>query len=156
MFKNIKKLAGPLVTILLIYTFIHISISEVNTQSGSWKEISKGISGNTVQTLAVDSRNSNILYCGTQRSGIFKTIDGGANWLPVNIGLTGMDVRSIVIDPTNSNILYAAVYGAGVFKSTNAGSNWSITGPGIPANYCIKPLIIDPINPNILYVGHYT
>ncbi|MBT9165132.1 MAG: Xyloglucanase [candidate division WS2 bacterium] len=152
----IKKIMGYIVILAITVTLAYLPNIEVNTQTGTWKDISRGITGLTIQALAIDSRNNNILYAGTQSSGIFKTIDGGASWLPVNTGLTGIDVRSIVIDPTNSNIIYAVVYGYGVFKSINAGSSWAITGSGIPANYCINPLIIDPTNPNILYVGHYT
>lgn len=138
------------------YLLFYLLAPKANTQVMQWKAVNKGIETQTVQTLAINARNTQIIYAGTQTSGIFKTTNRGISWQPINQGLTGQDVRALVIDPNNSEILYAAIYGAGVFKSLNGGSNWSFSGAGIPTNYCINPLIIDPVNTNTLYVGHYT
>ena len=68
----------------------------------------------SVNVLAVDPVNTNVLYAGAN-TGLFKSTDGGANWRRVS-GFEGLWVTSIRIDARNSNNIYAATYGR-LFKS---------------------------------------
>ena len=96
------------------------------------------------QKMAVDPANPNVVYVGTQMSGMFVTNDGGATWRSVRSipesapasngqhpGITG-----IVFDPNSgttdgrTNVIYAASYGRGVFRSANAGASWSALTSG--------------------------
>lgn len=70
MFSIIKNFSGISVILTLTFTLAYIQNTEVNTRSGSWKAVSRGITGLTIQVLMIDSRNSDILYCKTQSSGI--------------------------------------------------------------------------------------
>ena len=58
--------------------------------------------------------NSNILYAGTAGSGVFRSIDSGANWSLFNDGLTNLDVHVLAVAPSNPNTYYAG----GVFAMT--------------------------------------
>src|ERR1043166_8742405 len=62
------------------------------------------ISGVTVNTLALDSSNPDVLYLGTS-SGIFKSEDGSKTWRYI---LSGIGIADIVVDPYASNVVYAA------------------------------------------------
>ncbi len=91
-----------------------------------------------VTSVAIDYSNPNIIYAGSNYSGLWKTTDGGANWINKTdiLGIPGMGVSSIIIDPLDHNILYIATgsneralmtYGIGVLKSSNGGSTWDNT-----------------------------
>ncbi len=102
-----------------------------------------------ISTLAIDPRNSQIIYAGG--TGMFKSNDGGGSWSPIgnllNVGL-------LVIDPVNSQTLYAVAYDFNsdtnvAFKSTDGGTNWNIIFPDVSA------LVIDPVHPNVICAGTY-
>ncbi len=119
----------------------------------------------SIRSLAIDYRNSNIIYAGSSyggSNGLYKTIDGGANWIPIaNNALDNgyLEYTKIVVHPTNPDIVYVATSGyfnqtnhGGVYKSTDAGGSWSNASTGL-SNLYIRSLAINPANPNALYVG---
>lgn len=86
---------------------------------------------NFVAKLVADPNNAQILVAAT-RTGIFRTIDGGANWTqtfvdPSGSGATDLEIRTDVNPPT----IFAAVgqfsgaSGHGIYRSTDGGANWS-------------------------------
>jgi hypothetical protein len=129
-------------------------------------------SDGTIFTLAIDPRNSNIVYattsndCGTESLGsigaggkLHKSVDGGTNWshsLFKRMGVFPGCVLELVVDPQNSGHLYAAFLYGGVFKSTDAGATWNAANSGlIPGNavavYNAVALAIDPVSPSTVY-----
>jgi hypothetical protein len=86
------------------------------------------------------------------KSGLFRSLDGGATWDNRNNGLSGQIVH-VVGDPQTPSTLYAATSEA-VFKSTNEGRTWARTGTGLPC--CLERLAIDPKNPSVLYVTSFS
>ncbi|MDQ7000594.1 MAG: hypothetical protein Q9M12_06915, partial [Mariprofundus sp.] len=99
----------------------------------AWTKIGPKIANATITSLAINSRNQNILYSSTEAtvvgavSGVYKTTNGGKTW-----ALTSLrkDVGTLIVDPNNPNILYAAPYtprhtlNGGLFKSVDAGATW--------------------------------
>lgn len=85
---------------------------------------------------------------GSFRSGVFRSIDGGATWRAADSGTVPVWVSSLVIDPHDSNIVYAADYD-GVFKSLDGGLTWS----GLETNRMngCWSVTINPRNPDIIY-----
>jgi photosystem II stability/assembly factor-like uncharacterized protein len=83
-----------------------------------------------VFAVAVSSKNSNVIYAGTD-AGVFKTQDRGLSWSDVSQGLTDKRIRSLVIDSTDPSVLYAGtgddITPGAVFKTMDAGDHWSIT-----------------------------
>ena len=49
-----------------------------------------------ITTLAVDSKDPDVIYVGTRSAGIYKTINGGDSWQPVNSGISIGSVNHIV------------------------------------------------------------
>ena len=46
-----------------------------------------GPPGGHIRTLAIDPVNTDTVYAGIDRGGVYKSTDGGANWSAVSSGL---------------------------------------------------------------------
>jgi photosystem II stability/assembly factor-like uncharacterized protein len=120
-----------------------------------------------VFSLAVHPSNTNIIYAGTQSSGLWKTTDKGVNWQCISDGIRvpAMGVSSIIIDPADAqHILFASgahghgtktSYGFGIFESLNGGTTWqqilvNTTDPNTRDNF-ISKITFHPNNNNIVY-----
>lgn len=122
------------------------------------------------RSLTVDPTNENIIYLGTERNGILKSVNGGINWTRLRYGLRHLsggypEIYDIVVSANNPNILYAAstdspgpIIGdypssiAGVYKSSDGGSTWIRKNCGI-VNAKIASLFIDPLDDNHVIIG---
>ena len=149
----------------------------VATASGGvWKTDNEGVTwvstfDNQVTTdigdLAIDPKNSDVVWVGTGEAnifrssmagcGIYKTTDGGDTWK--NMGLENTNtIGRVVIHPENTDILYVAASGnewttnpeRGVYKTSNGGKSWEkilfideMTGA--------NDLVMDPSDPNTTY-----
>lgn len=111
-------------------------------------------------TIAIDPNNPSVVYWGSMKNGIFRTLNGGAtpaDWSVVRTPEAGVDLtpgtRSVVIDPRTlvngrSKDIYASVNGKGVFRSTNGGDSFElIGGPFKPTRMCYA-------SDGVLYVAH--
>ncbi|WP_333819552.1 RICIN domain-containing protein [Ohtaekwangia sp.] len=93
------------------------------------------------ERLAVDPNNSNILFCGTQANGLFKSTNGGASWTLAWNGVTttsnGNGINFVVFDPSSAvggvtKTIYIGVSrtGAGnIYKSTDGGATFTAIQP---------------------------
>jgi photosystem II stability/assembly factor-like uncharacterized protein len=130
----------------------------------TWVLSSQGIGSDAyVASLAIDRKNSAVLYAGTigivtvfgGRGGVFKSTDGGQSWKQV--GYSG-HIAALAIDPVDSAIVYAGyrVRGqfdsGGVYRSTDGGQTWQ-PPDGLMQLYSIDALAIDPTVPTTGYAG---
>jgi photosystem II stability/assembly factor-like uncharacterized protein len=100
------------------------------------------------ERIAVDPNNTDIVYFGSRKDGVWRSTNGGIDWtlipaatlpfgLPVNGNAAG--IVSIVFDPASPLIsgrtsrIYAAVAGEGVYKTEDAGVTWSNISTGTNA-----------------------
>jgi photosystem II stability/assembly factor-like uncharacterized protein len=116
-----KKSIVVLLTILMFFSLFQGVLRENVVKADAtcqWVPINNGLYGGSVNSLAIDPKNTQVIYAGTNGDGIFKSTDGGNSWNKINTGLTDTHIRSLAIDPTNTQIIYAGT-GSGVFKSTN-------------------------------------
>src|SRR5262249_54670977 len=113
-----------------------------------WAPIGKGLTGDQADALVVDPKTSATLFAGNA-SGVFKSVDGGANWALKTTGV--INVRALVVDPTNSKIVYAGADG-GVYKSDDGGETWKASNTGLTSLSALT-LMIDPRTPTTLYAG---
>ena len=126
-----------------------------------------GDSADSGRGIAVDSAGNAYIVGGTSsrtfpvtlgalknKSGIFKSTDGGSNWNNDNSGLRSAGLVDLVVDPLIPAKLYAAT-GNGVFKSTDNGRTWQAanTGLGLTAFTDVRAIAIDPQTPSTLYMG---
>jgi photosystem II stability/assembly factor-like uncharacterized protein len=116
--------------------------------AATWTAVNCGLplEHNSIDSLVVDPRNTEIVYAGTF-PGVFKSTDGGQSWMAANVGLRSR-VGALAIDPGDSGIVFAAL-GFGLFKTTDGGMTWVATG--FTAD--ITALAIDPRNTATLYAS---
>ena len=149
----------------------------VATASGGvWKTENEGVTWEStfddqvttdIGDLAIDPKNSDVVWVGTGEAnifrssmagcGIYKTTDGGASWKHMGLDNTNT-IGRVVINPENTNIVYVAASGnewttnpdRGVYKTTDGGNSWEkvlfiddMTGA--------NDLLMDPSDPNTLY-----
>jgi photosystem II stability/assembly factor-like uncharacterized protein len=125
----------------------------------------------SVGALAIDPRNSNVLYVGTGEAspgggsvtypgdGVWKTTDGGATWQHMGLDRT-IAIGRIVVNPQNPDVVFVAAMGnlfsrnidRGVYRSQDGGQTWTkvlfvsdIAGA--------VDLSIDPANPNRVFAA---
>ncbi|MDQ6892914.1 MAG: hypothetical protein M3167_09580 [Acidobacteriota bacterium] len=147
---------GPLA--LLCFWF---AASPLRAGSDRWSSI--GPDGGSVTTLAVDPVNPATLFAGTERGGIFKSVDRGASWRPANDGIVALPpfnrfgrVNVLALDPVHPSTIYASITGVGVIQSVNGGATWSflLLNPSFP-DPGIASIAISPSAPEIVYAGGY-
>lgn len=126
---------------------------------GVWKSTNAGASWDqltdlklpniAVASLAMDPKNSQILYAGTgegvfngdaiRGAGIYKTTDGGTTWSPLATTVPAAGalgdfsyVFNIVVSTRSSQRLYASTR-TGLFRSNDGGGTWTqlINGAGV-------------------------
>ena len=118
------------------------------------------------RSLEVDPLNSDVLYMGTERNGIVKTVDGGVTWHRLRQGIRHSDagypeVWDISVSPANSKFVIATtadspepVAGdypsstACVYISSDLGGTWKRSDCGLTNSYalCVRINPHDPAN----------
>ncbi len=140
----------------------------------SWKNMGLKKSEH-ISRIAVDPRNSNIIYVGAYgpvwseggERGVYKSIDGGETWKNVKSVSDYTGCNDIVMDPRDSKVLYASFHqrmrkvhsyiGGGpessLWKSVDGGETWTKLSGGLPSGDLGRiGLDISPVNPDYLYV----
>ncbi|MSR47795.1 MAG: PKD domain-containing protein [Planctomycetes bacterium] len=89
-----------------------------------------------VYCIDAATSDPNVLYCGSEAGGVFKSTDHGLTWASVtDAGLRVRDVEAIEVDPTDEDTVF---FGAGesVWRSSNGGLTWSVvlSNPGMWTN----------------------
>jgi hypothetical protein len=88
-----------------------------------WEEYGPtGLSGNC-WSIAVDPTNWQVVYCGSSRGGVWKTINGGQNWAPA-WDQPQVGIYHLLVDPTKTSTIYALDYYLQVWISLDAGDSW--------------------------------
>ena len=141
----------------VIYAATHEHGAYRSTDYGSsWSPINNGITsdkGLTSRAIEPDPTSTypGAVYMGVfERTGLFKSQNGGNSWDLFNQGLADVRLYKLNIDPRDSETLYLATFDDGVMKSTNAGLDWFDIGldKEIPLD-----IISLPGDPNVLLSG---
>lgn len=112
-----------------------------------------------IEAIALDPRNSDVVYAGASGGGVWKSLDGGINWKPLTDDQAALDISTIAIDPNRPDTVYAATgfyYQApGLIKSTDGGASWKSlpipeTFPTSRRNAPISSVAVSPINSNLV------
>jgi photosystem II stability/assembly factor-like uncharacterized protein len=146
------------------------SAGATTTQSGGlfrraigesrWQRLDGGLPAEIeVRAIAVDPRDSRVIYAGTQR-GPYRSQDGGDHWTALRLPDPGMTVWSFLFDPRNPGTLYAGTAPAAVYRSPDGGDTWrrlsGLSAPGhvkMSFDTRVTRLAADPANPRELYAG---
>lgn len=131
-------------------------------QDGSeWKQAKRYLTYWTLTCLAVDPDQPELVYAGTEHSGLFLTKDAGAQWSRANPNVPRMMLFSALA--LNGAVMVGTVPSA-VYRSKETGGWEELEGVrvnSIGANFPPSPelqsrtryLALDPIEPTRLYAG---
>jgi photosystem II stability/assembly factor-like uncharacterized protein len=139
----------------------------------TWKDVGLKHSEH-IGMIAVDPRNSNVVYVAAQGPlwaaggdrGLYKTTDGGATWNAVLTISENTGVSEVHLDPRNPDVIYAVSYQrrrhvwtlidggpeSAIYKSTDAGKTWRKIDGGLPkVDKGRIGLAISPVDPDVVY-----
>jgi hypothetical protein len=92
--------------------------TQTNASQFSWMYDLPILVRDQVNVIAVDPNDPQVVYIGTQNSGLSKSTDGAKTWTLNSTGLVGAWVTTLVIDPQAPQTVYAGVQASGVYNST--------------------------------------
>ena len=100
------------------------------------------------------STNPQILFCGTESGGVYKTTDGGDHWSHVTASLMIGGVSAIKISPANPDIVFFSAAND-IWKSIDGGASWSISGQSSfqSQNISASEIVFHPNFPNMLFAA---
>ena len=114
----------------------------------------KTLASTNVLSIAIDPKDDNIMYVGTESSGIFRTEDAGKKWKRLDFSPKYTPV--IAVDPINTNIIYASAIFEGrgrLFKSEDSGQKWREVYVEPRSNTHVSALAISPYDSNVIFLG---
>jgi hypothetical protein len=88
--------------------------TNLSNPTPTWTASGSGIPDVPVNGLAIDPRDSNFLYAGTD-IGVYQSGDGGATWNPYGTGLPRVAVFDIAIQ-SRYRVLRVATHGRGIWE----------------------------------------
>ncbi|MEZ5014989.1 MAG: T9SS type A sorting domain-containing protein [Chitinophagales bacterium] len=96
----------------------------------------------------------NVLYCGGETGGIYKTTDQAMTWEHVTQGYYINTVRAIAIHPTDIQTVIASADGD-IWKTTNGGASWYRTGDAAfqALTTTAYDILFNPGDPSIVYAS---
>lgn len=141
--------------------------SNKKLRAGNWRNISQtttlsGYEGmGRLAAVAFHPTDTNIIYVGANKGGIWKTTTGGNSWTPLGDQLPWCSVGNIVVDRLNPSILYITIglnenwthFGLGIYKSLDGGLTWTATAQAsnFTDNIVYYKLIAHPDSNQVLY-----
>ena len=123
------------------------------------------VSGRVV-ALAIDPRDSSVIFAGTAGGGVWKTSDGGGSWSPTMHREGSLAIGGLGMAASCPDILYAAtgewtggigwprnpaVRGEGVYRTSDGGRHWQSCAP-IASDFC-SAVAVDPRDPDRVFVA---
>ena len=124
----------------------------ISKDSGDdWKKISDTVIP-TVDSLAIDPRNTNTVFAGTWWRA-YKSTDSGKNWKLIKNGMIDdSDVFAITIDSKNPDHIIASAC-SGIYESKNNGELWAKVN-GIPSqSRRTRDIVQNPAIPGSIYAA---
>lgn len=123
-----------------------------------------------VLSVVADPITAGTVYMGTNKGGLWRSTDCGANWTKVNTGRSASAIDSgglwiVLADPSAGNALYAgSLYGSdpSLLRSTNGGQDWdsvfpagSVVAKSVQYNF-FQDAGIDPTNPRHIVASFHS
>lgn len=100
------------------------------------------------------SLNTDLLFCGTESGGVYKTLDAGLNWSFVTKEYPIGGVQSVRIKPSDDNVVICS--GADeLWRTENGGLSWEIIGQPSFVNQNIRAweILFHPENNDIVFAA---
>lgn len=135
---------------LLVGTVTGVWISR--DSGDTWTKFTSNTAPEKLDSLAIDPRDSNVIYAGTWWRA-YKSTDGGSSWRLVKNGmLDDSDVFAIDINPDNPDHVIASAC-SGIYESKNGGERWRKI-QGIPSqSRRTRDIVQNPGKSGTIYAG---
>ena len=94
------------------------------------------LSSDVTSFATVNKNGVDILYVGSEESGIFKSTDGGNTWVKLTKSSASLNVQTLYSIASGEHAgLYVGIYGGGIYKSVDGGASWSGFNEGLLTTY---------------------
>jgi photosystem II stability/assembly factor-like uncharacterized protein/tetratricopeptide (TPR) repeat protein len=141
----------------IMYAGIERGAYRSSDSGQTWEARNKGMADTPIYTLALGSRDGELVYAAGKGAEIWKSIDGGSSpWEKLSSGYFKEAIYTLALHPDNSQWIYAGTNEATVVLSTNGGRDWQLRNWGLeyrPLSLKISSLAIDPRDTRIIYAG---
>ena len=131
---------------------------------GNWS-VEVLLQGTSVRCLSADPHNWNVVYAGTQGSGVLRSSDGGKTWQAA--GLASHVIKSIAVSPCEPDTIYAGTRPALIFVSRDKGGHWEelstfrrifsrrfwFSPAEPPFIGYVQGIALSPTDPNVIVAG---
>ena len=124
----------------------------------NWRRIGSPFPGESqIRALAVDPKNSNVVYAGAD-NGIYRSEDSGMNWAKLDSPMDGLKIWAIAINPSDPNTIFAGTSPPFLFRTRDGGKSWEKLSAAI-AQECaiglprITALVVDPVDSDTVLAG---
>lgn len=101
---------------------------------------------------------SSLSFQAEARSGVYKSVNGGAAWRFSSRGLFGPSALALTFDPVVPGVLWVAAGLSGVFRSTDGGGTWTPRNTGLVGfeSGLVYDVALDPRDPETVWIGTAT
>jgi len=141
----------------IIYAGTEGGVYRSSNGGQKWEARNKGMADTPIYTLAIGSRDGELVYAAGKGAEVWKSIDGGSSpWEKLSSGYFQEAIYALALHPENSQWIYASTNESTVVLSTNGGRDWQLRNWGFayqPLSLKISSLAIDPRDPRIIYAG---
>ncbi|MBM3152817.1 MAG: hypothetical protein FJZ96_11570 [Chloroflexi bacterium] len=103
--------------------------------------------------LAVDPRDSQVVYAASSNYGLLKSTDGGQNWQQVQDELPQTGGAAVAIDPADPAIILAGFERRSLFLSVDGGETWKTSATGLIPEANITSIVFDPADSSTIYAA---
>lgn len=107
-----------------------------------------------IYAMAVDPRNNNTVYAGSEKEDLFVSRDAAKTWSAMQTGLKS--ITDIAVSSQNSEDIYVSgMYnGRGsVIRTQDGGKNWERVYVEPQDGTNVTVMVMSPINANIVFIG---
>lgn len=137
----------------LIYVADHTLDNDygiLKTTNGGLLWEGSGLEQDLIYTVAVNPKNVNTVYAGTNGDGLYMSTNQGESWFYRHTGIGGASVKHLWVQPDANKSIYAIVPGAGVTRKLSSTQAWQYFNQGLPEK-TLNALVRHPTNPNVLF-----
>jgi photosystem II stability/assembly factor-like uncharacterized protein len=143
----------------ILYVATDYGIYKSSDMGLNWHAINNGLNIPTmifpepepvfVLALAIDSNNANTIYAGTDRMGLFKSINGGQDWYL--LGIPSTYVFDISVSSQNPGLVYCGA-SEGFYRRRHERWKHTTLWGGITSTN--KTIAVSPIDSNLVIANH--
>jgi photosystem II stability/assembly factor-like uncharacterized protein len=119
----------------------------------SWEHLDIGVPISGVLTLAYDPANAQVVYAGTEGSGLLRSGDGGLTWQPISSWPGTPYILAVTVHPQNHKVFVSDIGpGQAIYVSDDMGQTWARL-PEQPTTSPVWELLYTQAQTPTLYAG---